>query len=191
MTNESGRLIAVLIFPLVFALTAPALPAADAVPDSATIREKMRAANGPAPPVFRETDETVVSNGSTTIERDYVTASGRRYTFDTGRFHTERGVNGTDAWHMNDNGQVILDQPDPGLATREQMTTTVEAIHTPVEAVRSPTICTSTTGTHTRRPTCGSRSTSPAMSRQPMSRYRTRGARSSSFPPACRRSTCR
>ncbi len=133
MTNEPGRLIAVLIFPLVFALTAPALPAADAVPDSATIREKMRAANGPAPPVFRETDETVVSNGSTTIERDYVTASGRRYTFDTGRFHTERGVNGTDAWHMNDNGQVILDQPDPGLATREQMTTTVEAIHTPVE----------------------------------------------------------
>jgi len=133
MTNESGRLIAALVFPLVLALTAPAVPAADGVPDAATIREKMLAATGPAPPVYRETDETVVSNGSTTIERDYVTATGRRYTFDTGRFHTERGANGTDAWHMNDNGQVILDQPDPGLATREQITTTVEAIHAPVE----------------------------------------------------------
>jgi predicted aspartyl protease len=133
MTTESGRLMAVLVFPLLFALTTPAVPAADAIPDSATIREKVRAAAGPLPQVYRETDETVASNGSATIEHDYVTAIGKRYTFDTGRFHTERGVSGTDVWHMNDNGQVIMDQPDPGLATREQTTTTVAAISTPVQ----------------------------------------------------------
>lgn len=103
------------------------------VPDSATIREKIRAAAGPVPLNYRETDETVTSTGSTTIEHDFVSPAGRRYTFDTGRLHTERGVNGADAWHMNDNGQVVFDQPDPGLATREETTTTVQAVHAPVE----------------------------------------------------------
>ncbi len=133
MTTVLGRLGLVLVFVLLVALVAPAASAPNEVPDSATIREKVRSAAGQAPETYRETDVTVFSNGTTTVEHDFVSPAGRRYTFDTGRLHTERGVSGADAWHMNDNGQVVLDQRDPGLATREQTTTTVEAIHSPVE----------------------------------------------------------
>jgi clan AA aspartic protease (TIGR02281 family) len=122
-----------LVFPLILALGAPALPAADGVPDLATIRENIRAAAGPMPQVFREVDETVSSNGTRTVEHAYVKGADRRYTFDAGRFHTERGIDGRKSWHMNDNGQVVVDEPDPGLAAREQTTTTVTAIRTPVE----------------------------------------------------------
>ena len=112
----------------------PAVPVtADAVPDLAVLRERIRSSGGPIPDSWRETDETVSSDGTTTIEHDYRRGKDFRYTFDTGPFHTERGVNGGQVWHMNYNGQVIVDQPDPGKATREQTTTTVEAIHTPVE----------------------------------------------------------
>jgi predicted aspartyl protease len=133
MTAVLRRSGPVCVFALLVALVAPAGSAPNEVPDPATIREKIRTAAGPVPETYRETDETVSSNGMTTVEHDFVSPAGRRYTFDTGRLHSERGVSGTDAWHMNDNGQVILDQPDPGLATREQTTTTVQAIHTPVE----------------------------------------------------------
>ncbi len=133
MTTGSRRFAPALVLPLLLTLGAPALPAAGPVPDSATIRAKVRAAAASPPSVYRETDETVSSNGSTTIEHDYVTAAGRRFTFDNGPFHTERGVSGGDSWRMNDNGQVVLEQPDPGLATREQTATTVAAIHAPVE----------------------------------------------------------
>jgi predicted aspartyl protease len=112
----------------------PALPVgADAVPDLAVLRERIRTSGGPIPDSWRETDETVSSDGTTTIEHDYRRGKDFKFAFDTGPFHTERGVNGGQVWHMNDNGQVIVDQPDPGKATREQTTTTVEAIHAPVE----------------------------------------------------------
>src|ERR1700681_3390251 len=112
----------------------PAVPVtADAVPDLAVLRERIRTSGGPIPDSWRETDETVSSDGTTTIEHDWRRGKDFKFTFDTGPFHTERGVNGGQLWHMNDNGQVIVDQPDPGKATREQTTTTVEAIHTPVE----------------------------------------------------------
>ena len=112
----------------------PVLPAgADEVPDLAVLRERIRTSGGPIPESWRETDETISSDGTTTIERDYRRGKDFRFTFDTGPFHTERGVSGGQVWHMNDNGQVVVDQPDPGKATREQTTTTVTAVHTPVE----------------------------------------------------------
>ena len=116
-------------------LLAPAgLPAAaDTVPDLAVLRERIRASGGPIPDSWRETDETVSSDGTTTIERDYRRGKDYRYTFDVGPFHTESGVFGGQRWHMNDNGQVVVDLPDPGRATPEVTTTTVEAIHAPVE----------------------------------------------------------
>lgn len=107
--------------------------AADTIPDLTVLRERVRASGGPIADSWREVDETVSSDGTTTIEHDYRRGKDFRYTFDTGPFHTERGVNGSRRWHMNDNGQVIVDQPDPGRATREETTTTVAAIHTPVE----------------------------------------------------------
>lgn len=103
------------------------------VPDVATIRAHIRAAAGDLPAVYRETDETLSSNGSKTIEKAFVSGPNRRYTFDSGRFHNERGFDGHVVWHMNDNGQVVIDEPDPGFASREQTTTTVTAISTPVE----------------------------------------------------------
>jgi predicted aspartyl protease len=122
-----GAVVAILLLP-------QAVPvAADTVPDAAVLRERIRASGGPIPDSWRETDETVSSDATTTIEHDYRRGKDFRYTFDTGPFHSERGVNGGQLWHMNDNGQLIVDQPDPGKATREETTTTVEAIHTPVE----------------------------------------------------------
>jgi predicted aspartyl protease len=129
MTKRAWCVVATAVF---FAF--PALPvAADAVPDLAVLRARIRASGGPIPESWRETDETISSDGTTTIEHDYRRGKDVRYTFDTGPFHVERGVNGGRVWHMNDNGQVIVDQPDPGKVPREQTITTVEAIHTPVE----------------------------------------------------------
>ena len=123
------------LMPSLLLLFPAAVPvaAADTVPDAPAIREKIRTAAGPLAQSYRETDETVSSNGTTTVEHDFRRGADFRYTFDTGRFHTERGVSKGEAWHMNDNGQVVINEPDPGLATREQTTTTVTAIHTPVE----------------------------------------------------------
>ena len=140
MTNESGRLMTALVFPLLLLLGTPAVSAAESVPDVATIREKIRDAVGPLPPAYREIDQMLTSDGTVTVEHEYVNGANRRYTFDAGRFHTERGVDGHEAWHMNDNGQVVVDQPDPGLATREQTTTTVTAIHEPVEGYAIATL---------------------------------------------------
>jgi hypothetical protein len=52
MTNESGRLMAALGFPLLLVLGTPAHAADETVPDVATIRENIRAAAGPVPAVF-------------------------------------------------------------------------------------------------------------------------------------------
>lgn len=129
MTIRVWRLLSALLL-----LLSPSLPAAatDAVPDVAAIREKVRAAAGEIPASSREIDETVASNGTTTVEHSFRRGKNVRFTFDTDRFHTERGSNDGQAWHMNDNGQVVLDEPDPGLATREQTTTTVTATDKPV-----------------------------------------------------------
>ncbi|HEX3548772.1 MAG TPA: aspartyl protease family protein [Candidatus Elarobacter sp.] len=111
------------------------IPAAGDEPplDADTLLAKIRAAAGPVPSAYRETDVTVVSDGLTTTEYDYRRGKDFRFVFDTGPFHTERGVHDGSAWHMNDNGQVVFDEPDPGLAARERTTTTVRAVHTPVE----------------------------------------------------------
>ena len=106
---------------------------ADPLPDEAAIRAKMRDAAGPATDTYRETDQTVRSNGTTVVEHDFVRGKDFRYTFDTGPFHSEQGVFHGDAWHMNDNGQVINDEPDPGNAVPDKTTTMVTAIHAPVE----------------------------------------------------------
>jgi predicted aspartyl protease len=104
------------------------------VPDSATIREKVAAAMGPMPTAYHETDEMISSGEVTAMEYDAVRGHSWRHVYNSGPFHFEEGVDKTQAWHQNDNGQTILDQPDPGLATSETTTTTVSRVHTPVEA---------------------------------------------------------
>ncbi|HEX3464524.1 MAG TPA: retropepsin-like aspartic protease [Candidatus Elarobacter sp.] len=131
MRSRAWRLFAALIFALPL-LRTPA-PAAEPVPDAATIRAKVRAAVGDLPDAYRETDETTSSTGTTTVEHDFRRGKDVRFTYDAGRFHTEHGIFHAVAWHMNDNGQVVIDEPDPGEATAERVTTTVTAVHTPVE----------------------------------------------------------
>ena len=108
--------------------------AQNAVPDAATIRERVRAAAGAPPAAFRETTVTTTSNETTTTVTHIQRGTSWRELNDTPPFHLERGVANGQAWHQNDNGQTIADLADPGLATREAVTTTVRAVHTPVEA---------------------------------------------------------
>jgi predicted aspartyl protease len=130
MKNRVWRLSVALIS--LCALGAPAF-AADEVPDATAIRAKVRAAGGPIPENYRETDETISSDGTTTIEHDYKRGENVRYTFDSGPFHTESGTYDRQDWYMNDNSQVVLDQPDPGQAVAEKTTATVKPVRTPVE----------------------------------------------------------
>jgi hypothetical protein len=138
MTNRAWLVCAAFIALLI----APVLPVAgaDGIPDAATLRERIRASGGPIPEVWHEIDEVVSSDGTTTIEHDYRRGKDFRFTIDTGPFHTERGLYGGVLWHMNDNGQVIVDTPDPGKATREELTTTVEVSHIPVEGYAIATL---------------------------------------------------
>ncbi len=115
-----------------WALAAPAA-ADEPVPDAEALFAKVRAAAGPVASAFRETDVTVVSNGTTTTEHDFRRGKDFRSVFDTGPFHTEHGVHDGSAWHMNDNGQVVFDEPDPGQAAREVTKSTVTPVHAPVE----------------------------------------------------------
>lgn len=124
------------LLPAVFLVLAPLgtpANAADAVPDAATIRAKVREAAGSPPQSYREVDITIASDGSVTTEHDYTRGDDFRFVYDSGPFHTERGTYHGDAWYMNDNGQVVMNEPDPGEATPERTTTTVTAIHVPVE----------------------------------------------------------
>ena len=115
-----------------------ALPVAahaqDAVPDVATIRERVRAATGALPAAWRQTTVTTSSNETTTTVTHVQRGTSWREVNATPPFHSERGAANDQAWHQNDNGQTIVDQADPGLATREATTTTVRAVHSPVEA---------------------------------------------------------
>jgi clan AA aspartic protease (TIGR02281 family) len=130
MTDRLWRLL-----PAFFLLCTPAAARAqDAVPDAAAIRERVRAALGTLPAAWRETTVTTSSNETTTTIRHVQRGKDWREVNDTPPFHTERGLANGQGWHQNDNGQTILDQPDPGLATRESTTTTVRAVHAPVEA---------------------------------------------------------
>jgi predicted aspartyl protease len=133
------RFLPALVLPLLL-LASGAPGFADPIPDQAAIREKILAAEGPTSATFRETDETVKSNGTRSVEHDFTRGKDFRYVFDAGPFHDEHGVFHGEAWYMNDNGQVVIDEPDPGQAVEEKLTTTVAAVHTPVEGFSIATL---------------------------------------------------
>jgi len=111
-----------------------AAPADPAIPDSATIRAKVAAASGPLPNAWHEVDETVSSDGTTTIEHDYVRGDDWRYAYTDGPYRSQDGSFKGQRWHQNENGQTVLDQPDPGLAGEvDEETTTVRRVQTPVD----------------------------------------------------------
>jgi predicted aspartyl protease len=84
----------------------------DPVPSAASIRDKVLAAEGFFASSYRETMVYTQSNGETTTQQLFVRGDDWRVTNDDGPFHYEHGqINGR-AWHRNENGQTILDQPD-------------------------------------------------------------------------------
>ncbi len=130
MTSRWWRLSPALF--LLFGLGAPAL-ADDAPPDAAAIRQNVRAAAA-VPSAYRRTTVTTSSNGTTRTVRYAKRGDEWREIVERGPFHTEYGKTKDADWHQNDNGQTVIDEPDPGVAKADPTTTKVTRVHAPVEA---------------------------------------------------------
>lgn len=116
-----------------FLLSASAARADEALPDLATVRAKMKAANA-RPAAWSETIVSSSTDGLTTTVRHLHSGDDWRDIVERGPFHTEQGEVKGEAWHQNDNGQTVADEPDPGQAAPEKTTTTLSRVHAPVEA---------------------------------------------------------
>jgi predicted aspartyl protease len=106
---------------------------AESIPDSQTIRDRNMAAAGPTPDSYHE---EIDFSGTTGSGKEVIFRRGpdRREIDDSGSLHTEFGINAGQRWHENENGHVVIDEADPGLATREQFTTTVTHVTEPTDA---------------------------------------------------------
>lgn len=126
------RVLGALVFS--FILTGAASPPPDSGPPSAAdISAKVDAARGTPPDVFHETDETVSSNGTTTVEHDFTSGKDYRYVIDKGALHTERGSYHGTSWHMDANGQVVVAPPDDTVPNDDLPPSVVTPIQTPVD----------------------------------------------------------
>lgn len=104
---------------------------ATALPDVATVRERIRAAGG----VKSEMERTVVSFSAFGLHGKRTTVRiGKdfRDTINDGPFLTGRGMLHGQRWHQNANGQTVIDQPDPGVASGEKTATTIAAASPPL-----------------------------------------------------------
>jgi predicted aspartyl protease len=110
-----------------------AIPAlADEVPTAAAIRAHVAAAAGAEPASYREVVDTTEPGGSDrtiTLYRgdDYLETDeqGPAKTSD-GRYHGQR-------WRQNENGETILEPPDPTKASVDSYAESVQRIATPVD----------------------------------------------------------
>jgi predicted aspartyl protease len=130
MTSRLWRLVPA--FFLLFPLSAPAF-ADEAPPDAAAIREHVRTAAA-VPDAYRRTTVMTSSDGTTTTTRYAERGDEWREIVERGPFHTEYGKTKKTEWHQNENGQTVIDEPDPGVAAPEATTTKVTRVHEPVEA---------------------------------------------------------
>lgn len=104
---------------------------AQAEPSASLIRTRIEAAAGPRPTAERLV-VTSESHGLHTRVTTYRLGDDEREVEEDGPFQSQRGVVGKAAWHQNENGETVLEQPDPGRATQEIYKTVVTAIQTPV-----------------------------------------------------------
>jgi clan AA aspartic protease (TIGR02281 family) len=114
-------------------LFSSAAAADERVPDAATVLAKVLK-NDPVPKEFRRTTVTSVSNGAVRTVRHIKRDADWREMSVFGPFHSESGVVKGQGWHQNDNGQTVFDEPDPGMAAPDPVTTTVTHVRTPVDA---------------------------------------------------------
>jgi predicted aspartyl protease len=114
-------------------LSASAARADESLPDLATVQARVKQASA-KPAAWRETIVSTSTDGLTTTVRHLHKGDDWRDIVERGPFHTEQGEVKGDAWHQNDNGQTVADEPDPGHAAPEKTTTTLSRVHAPVEA---------------------------------------------------------
>jgi len=108
----------------------------DPIPDSATIYAKVDAARGALPHAYKEVLAISQSNGAAWTETHYVNGDDYRTDYRGSDVELQSGKYKGDAWHQNANGQTVIHEPEPGLATKEAYTTTVTRIETPVTGYR-------------------------------------------------------
>lgn len=106
---------------------------AASVPDLATLRARVAAAEGTRPQRDKVTETYV--HGETSGRR-VVLRSGHDLRVDDtfGPFTTSSGTFGGQRWRQNENGETVLEQPDPGHALAETKTTSVTHVTAPVDA---------------------------------------------------------
>jgi len=118
---------------LAFCLSAAApAPADEPALDAAAILAKVRAAS-PKATTYRETTETVASNGTRTVTVRIRRGDDWRTVYGDGPFQEEAGEVGGQAWHQNANGQTVLEQAAAGDAKADPITSRVTRIGTPVD----------------------------------------------------------
>lgn len=123
----------VIITALLALTTMSPATAADGIPDSATLEARMDQARGPVPNAYRQVI-TYRGTSSSGTQTTFVRGNDEREIDNDGTFTTQSGTYKGDAWHQNENGHTVIEQPDPGEATTEATTTTVARVSTPVDA---------------------------------------------------------
>jgi len=127
----------VFIASVLFLLYAPVPATAEGpIPDSATIYAKVDQARGPLPHSYWEVLAISESNGAAWRETHYVNGDDYRVDYRSADIDVQAGTYKGDAWHQNANGQTVIHEAEPGLATKETYTTTVTRIETPVAGYR-------------------------------------------------------
>jgi predicted aspartyl protease len=126
---------AVLIFALLAASRtgdAETTPSND-LPDADTLQARVEAAAGkPLPRERITTDYTEGSVSGTSVE--YRIDKNERTLEMFGPFHIESGKYDGQKWDQNRNGETLLEQPDPGLATSDTLRTSVTRVSNPFDA---------------------------------------------------------
>jgi len=108
----------------------------DAVPDSATISQRVAAASGITPVNYREVIDATQSNGVITRTTRFVMGDDSRVDTVAGTLETQAGKYKGDSWHQNVNGLTVVHELPPGLATPDTFQTKVTVIDTPVKGYR-------------------------------------------------------
>jgi hypothetical protein len=108
-------------------------PSPSVPPDVAQLRAKIDAARGKRP-VNERVVEAFDEDGRTSTRTTTREGDDERIREADGPFATESGTFGGQAWHQNENGLTVLDQPRHGGEAEEKRTLTLSHITSPIVA---------------------------------------------------------
>jgi clan AA aspartic protease (TIGR02281 family) len=126
-----NALIAIL---LTFSLLPIRASSQESLPDATTILAKVRTASA-LPAMYHQTAISTLSNGLTITAKRAERGADWHEIDERGPFHLESGRIKGQAWRQNDNGITINEEPDPGNAARDVITTLVTHVTSPVDAL--------------------------------------------------------